>query len=168
MSQFDLATKPDRQSAALVDGEGKVTFILDRDELNRKNTSRKVDREFIASALLALIERHGAEVTRRDTPACPGYGGQGIDLAFSLNGVGAMLSIDNLHGGEHALISWHNTKYPCRNFTARFCVAVGELGNYRPHHKATSCGADWYSLAMHLDGGLMLAARDEAFRPYDL
>lgn len=141
---------------------------IDRELLNQCNAGRKGDREFIAATLLHLVGRHGAEVTRQDTPANPGYSGQGIDLAFSLNGVGAMFEIDNLHGGNYALISWFNSKYPARNFTTRFSVCVGDLPNSRPHHKATSCPADWFSLAMFLDGGLMLAARDQAFEPFDL
>lgn len=142
--------------------------MIDRETLNTKNASRKADRDFIVATLLALVGRYGAEVKRQDTPRNPGYSGAGIDLRFELNGVGAMVGIDDLHGGEYALISWHNTKYPARNFTARFCVCVGDHGQFRPHHKATSCPADWYSLAMILDGGLMLAAREQAFMPYDL
>lgn len=137
-------------------------------ELHARNASRKSDRELLALALELIARRHGAEVQRRDTPRNPGYSGAGIDLEFKLDGVGAMLAIDNLHGGEYALISWFNTRYPVRHFTTRFCVAVGENLITRPHHKATSCPPDWYSLAMALDAGLMLAACDGAFRPYDL
>lgn len=136
--------------------------------INPLKASRKLDRELLASALLALAERQGAEVERRDTPRNPGYSGAGIDLKFELGGVGARVSIDDLHGGDHALISWFNTQYPARNFTTRFCVCVGDHGQFKPHHKATSCPADWFSLAMFLDGGLMLAAREQAFEPFDL
>jgi len=136
--------------------------------INPLKASRKLDRELLASALLALAERHGAEVERQDTPRNPGYSGAGIDLRFELNGVGAMVGIDDLHGGEYSLISWFNTKYPSRNFTTRFCVCVGDTPSRIPHHKATSCPADWFSLAMFLDAGLMLAARGGALEPFDL
>jgi len=142
--------------------------MIDREILNSKVASRKLDREMLASALLALAERQGAEVERRDTPRNPGYSGAGIDLRFELNGVGARVSIDDLHGGKYSLISWFNTQYPSRKFTTRFCVCTGDLLKHRPHHKATSCPADWYSLAMFLEGGLMLAARGGAFEPFDL
>jgi hypothetical protein len=158
----DLASKPDKVSLAIMDPKD-VQMVVDRDDLNARCASRKADREFIARALIGLMERHGAQVERRDDGPNPGYRGASICLRFTLNGVGAMLDIDNLHGGDWSLIHWHNTKYPTRNFTSRFCVCVGEHGNFRPHHKATSQPADWYSLAMMLDAGLMLAARGQAF-----
>lgn len=142
--------------------------MIDRETLNAQSASRKADRQYIAAALLLLADKHGAEVERINTPRNPGYSGAGIDLKFELGGVGARASIDDLHGGSHALISWFNTQYPARNFTTRFCVCVGEHGRSRPHHKATSCPADWFSLAMFLEGGLMLAARGEALEPFDL
>lgn len=142
--------------------------MSDPETLNAKNASRKADRQYIAAALLLLADKHGAEVERINTPRNPGYSGAGIDLKFELGGVGARVSIDDLHGGDHAIISWFNTHYPARNFTTRFCVCVGEHGRSRPHHKATSCPADWFSLAMFLEGGLMLAARGEALEPFDL
>jgi hypothetical protein len=145
-----------------------IVDMIDRDTLNTKNASRKADRDFIAATLLALVGRYGAEVERQDTPRNPGYSGAGIDLRFELNGVGAMVGIDDLHGGEYSLISWFNTKYPSRNFTTRFCVCVGDTPSRIPHHKATSCPADWFSLAMFLDAGLMLAARGGALEPFDL
>ena len=49
------------------------------------------------------------------------------------------------------------------DFTPRFCRGVLDLGSKYTFHKATSLPGDWYSLAMALDGGLMLAARGEAF-----
>lgn len=165
----DLASKPDKVSLAVVGPKG-VQMVVDRDTLNAKCASRKADREFIARALIGLMGRHGAQVERRDDGPNPGYHGASIALRFSLNGVGAMLDIDNLHGGDWALISWHNTEYPARNFTSRFCVNVGDLAYRvipdrppRPHHKATSHPRDWYSLAMMLDAGLCLAAGGEAF-----
>lgn len=100
---------------------------------------------------------------RRDDGPNPGYHGASIALRFPLNGVGAMLDIDNLHGGDWSLIHWHNTEYPSRNFTSGFCVNVGDLGRSRPHHKATSHPKDWYSLALNLDAGLCLAAQNQAF-----
>ena len=142
--------------------------MINQETLNAKSASRKADREFITAELVRIAEKQGAEVERRDTPRNPGYSGAGIDLKFELGGVGARVSIDDLHGGDHALISWFNTQYPARNFTTRFCVCVGDHGQFKPHHKATSCPADWFSLAMFLDGGLMLAAREQAFEPFDL
>lgn len=142
--------------------------MINQETLNAKSASRKADREFITAELVRIAEKQGAEVERRDTPRNPGYSGAGIDLKFELGGVGARVSIDDLHGGDHALISWFNTQYPARNFTTRFSVCVGDLSKPRPHHKATSCPADWFSLAMFLDGGLMLAAREQAFEPFDL
>lgn len=139
--------------------------LIVADEVNSKRASRKTDREFIAAALLRIAGKHGATVEWKDVSATLGYCGAGIDLHFILNSVGALVCIDNLHGGEHSLISWHNTEYPPRKFTTRFCVCIGDLDGLRPHHKATSCPADWYSLAMQLDAGLCLAARNEAFIP---
>lgn len=155
-----------RKHPALAAPYGRLE--IDRELVNQCNAGRKGDREYITGMLAIIAERHGAEIERQDTPRNPGYSGAGIDLHFKLNGVGARTSIDDLHGGNYALISWFNSKYPARNFTTRFCVCVGDLPNSRPHHKATSCPADWFSLAMFLDGGLMLAARDQAFEPFDL
>lgn len=164
MIGVDLASKPDKVSLAIMGPKG-VQMVVDRDDLNARCASRKADREFIARALIGLMERHGAQVERRDDGPNPGYHGASIALRFSLNGVGAMLDIDNLHGGDWSLIHWHNTEHPARNFTTRFCVNVGNLGRSRPHHKATSHPQDWYSLAMLLDAGLCLAARGDAFEP---
>lgn len=158
----DLASKPDKVSLAIMGPKG-VQMVVDRDDLNARCASRKADREFIARVLIGLMERHGAQVERQDDGPNPGYHGASIALHFSLNGVGAMLDIDNLHGGDWSLIHWHNTEYPSRNFTSRFCVNVGDLGQSRPHHKATSHPQDWYSLAMFLDAGLCLAAQNQAF-----
>lgn len=138
-------------------------------ELNGLNASRKANREKIADALCAIAEAQGAAIVRRDSEANPGFCGQGIDLRFELNGVGAMVDIDNLHGGEYALISWYSCagkpegsgRYLC----SRFNRAVGEQPLGRKHWKATTVPADWYSLAMYLEGGLTLAARKEAFEP---
>jgi hypothetical protein len=153
----------DNSSFVALDGGGKPRLVIEPAELNGKNAGRKVDREFIARALVALAEARGAEVERRDTTPTTGYCGAGIDLRFKLGGVGATVSIDNLHGGEWSLVSWYNTVYPSRDFNPRFCACVGEPATGRPHHKATSCPADWYSLAMMLDAGLCLAASDGAF-----
>jgi hypothetical protein len=152
----------------LATGKDKTSISIDR-RINALDASRKKDRELLASVFSQIGEVRGAKIERQDTSASAGYCGQGIDLSFSLNGVGAMLGIDNLHGGEWVLISWHNTEYPARNFTSRFCGCVGDrlgaTGVSRPHHKATTSPGDWYSLAMFLDAGLMLAARSEAFEP---
>jgi hypothetical protein len=133
--------------------------------LNSKNASRKADREAIARALCAIAAEQGAEIRRKESGGCLGFCGKGIDLRFSLNGVGAMIDVDNLHGGQFAIISWFNDgSSPCRNFSDRFNRCVGDLPLGRvPHHKASSVPADWYSAAMFLSAGLMLAARGEAF-----
>lgn len=153
----DLASKPDDVSLVVMDDKGVRTVIRQR-ELNAKCASRKADREFIIRALIDLVERHGAQVER-----CPGYHNRCITLRFTLNGVGAMIDIHNLHGGYWSLISWYNTEYPVRDFTTRFCVNIGDLTRSRARHKATSCPQDWYSLAMCLDAGLCMAARGDAF-----
>jgi hypothetical protein len=139
------------------------TMDIDRDKFNALRASRKADRQQIVDALLASCAKHGAKVEQRDEPRNPGYSGAGIDLRIDCQGVGAMIDIDDLHGGEWALIHWFNTVHPSRNFTARFRTCVGDYGQTRPHHKSTSQPRDWYSLAMMLDAGLLLAVRGEAF-----
>jgi len=134
-----------------------------QDKLNRQRASRKADRENIAAVLVEIAATYGAAVERRDDGPNPGYRGASIALSFSLNGVGANVDIDNLHGGKTVLIHWYNTEFPARNFTQRFERCVLSRLSYRPHHKATSHPADWYSLSMALDAGLMLAMRGEAF-----
>jgi hypothetical protein len=133
--------------------------------LNAKDASRKADREVVAAALIAIAEAHGAKVERKESGGCLGFCGNGIDLRFSLNGVGAMISIDNLHGGRFAIISWFGDgPVRGRNFSKRFSQCVGDyVVGQHPHHKASSVPADWYSAAMFIDAGLMLAARGEAF-----
>lgn len=169
----DLATRPDASAVQIRAGAVTVAecspdrLTIDRDWINGLVASRKGSREALAQLFTGIGQRHGAEVEWNDSPATPGFSGQGIDLHFELNGVGAMVDVDNLFGGERTLISWHNTKHPARDFTARFCVCVGEHGNFRPHHKATSQPSDWYSLAMMLDAGLMLATRGQAFAPIE-
>ncbi|NJS14059.1 MAG: hypothetical protein HC788_04885 [Sphingopyxis sp.] len=135
-------------------------MIVDRDTLNNSNAGRKVDREYIARALCAIVERHGALVTREDER-------HEITLTFDLQGVGALIHIDNvLAHGRRSLIHWHNTLSPARKFNTRFCRMIGQAtwGGIL-HHKATSHPADWYSLAMVLDAGLCLAFAGEAFEP---
>lgn len=138
-------------------------MYLGREAFNALKASQKRGRECIANALEEISMRHGAKVERRETGRNPGYSGAGIDLRIDCKGVGAMIDIDDLHGGDWVLIHWYNTVHPSRNFTARFRVAVGDHGQTRPHHKSTSHPRDWYSLAMMLDAGLLLAFRGEAF-----
>lgn len=161
---IDLASGEDRMSLAIMRGS-KVHMIVDRDTLNKSDAGRKSGREYIAEAICAIVERHGATVERHESPTVVGFGGAGIDLRFSLKGVGAMIDIDDLFGGSRSLIHWHNTEYPSRNFTTRFCRLVGSDCLRRPFPKATSRPADWYSLAMRLDAGLCLALANEAFVP---
>lgn len=166
----DMASGPDQCGQALAVASGKHVVLItgertsvDREWINGLNANRKADRECLAMALTMLAEARGAKVERMDTPATAEFGGQGIDLRISNMGVGCMVYIDNIDGGTRTLISWYNSEYTARNFTTRFCVCVGSSNDHRPHHKATSLPADWYSLAMYLDGGLLLASRGSAF-----
>ena len=131
------------------------------------NAARKKDREAIAAIMIATATDLGATVERRDSERNPGYRGQSITLDFALNGVGAMLSIDDLHGGDEALISWYNAHYDgayrVRNFTGAFTAGVGDF-NPRPHHKATSHGS-WQWLQACLDAGFKLARDNMALTP---
>lgn len=136
--------------------------LLAPETLNAMNASRKADREHIARDLVTLADAYGATIRRRDEPKWRSTSA-GIHLSFELDGVGAIVTINNLFGGVDALIHWHNTKRPVRNFTARFCGMVGARNTYGPHHKATSMPNGWYALAMCLDGGLMLARDGDAF-----
>lgn len=131
--------------------------------LNTLNAARKAEREVLADTLTMIATKHGASVERKHSSATRGYCGQSIDLRIACKGVGAMIDINDLHGGEWVLIHWFNADYEGHEFTSRFGTVVGSGGNGRPHHKATSHPRDWYSLAMMLDGGLQLAARGEAF-----
>lgn len=140
------------------------TMEINRNVFNSLRASRKADRTQIADTLEAMARDHGATVTeRREEPRNPGYSGASIVLHFRCNGVGAMIDIDDVHGGEWVLIHWFNDAYPALNFTSAFTLAVRDGGNGRPHHKATSHPRNWHSLAMMLDGGLMSANRGEAF-----
>lgn len=151
----------ERLSLTILGADGKPAHVIDRDAFNALNASRKADREGIAWRIRAIVERHGASVEQHDDR-------REITLAFSLNGVGALIYIDAVHGGALSLVHWHNTGSPVRNFSRRFCGIVGEAVGARLHHKATSCPANWFSLAMLLDGGLCLAFANEAFEPFDL
>jgi hypothetical protein len=124
--------------------------------------SHKKDREAIAACFVAIAEKHGAAIERRDEPRTLGHCGAGIQLSFTLNGTGAMVSVNDLHGGDSALISWYPDYVrgycgPVRNYTSAFNVAVGDLLKTWPHHKATSSGT-WDQLARYLDAGLAMAA----------
>jgi hypothetical protein len=158
---IDRASGSVAHALAILDEAGAVQMVIDRDAFNALNASRKGDREGIAWRLLAIVERHGAQIERHESRG-------EITLRLSLGGVGALIHIDAVHGGNRALIAWHNIQHPARNFTARFCRMVGDLPKPRLHHKATSCPSNWYSLAMLLDAGLCLAARGEAFQAFDL
>lgn len=168
----DFASGPDMNACAVRAGTKVVLTAsslgarIDAGWINRLRASRKDDRETLAMAFVAIANSYGAKVERRDKGRNPGFCGASIDLTMTCNGVGALVSINDLHGGDHALISWYidtrETGRNVRTFTPRFNAAVREYSGRR-HHKATTCGADWYSLAMCLDAGLMLAARGEAF-----
>lgn len=141
------------------------------------NASRKADREKIAAGFVAVAEKLGAAITRRDETPTPGYCGEGIYLSFSLNGVGAQIDISDLHGGDYGLISWFNDysaqprpdngeywKLVTHRFERGFEVAVGSSSDARPHHKATSHGP-WDILAARLQAGLRKARDGKAFIP---
>jgi hypothetical protein len=144
-------------------------LILECNKIKDLRASRKTDRDILARVLIDIAAKHGAQIERRDEPRNAGFHGAGIHLTFSLNGVGAMLDIDDLHGGDWALIHWFNSykgvSSPARYYSSRFNRCVGATSSGRPHHKATSHPGDWYSVAIALDAGLLLAARGEAFDP---
>lgn len=165
----DFASGPDQQAIAIRSGAHVVLTIsadkgaeIDREWINALNAGHRDGRAALALAFMTIAQARGAEVERRNEPINPRYHGQSIVLSFKLNGVGANFDIDNLFGGGYSLVHWYNTEYPVRNFTSKFNISVGDHGLNRPHHKATSQPADWYSLAMYLDAGLMLAARRAA------
>jgi hypothetical protein len=127
--------------------------------------SRKADRLAITASFRAVADKFSATVKQREETPNPGCCGAGIFMSFALNGVGAQVSIDDLHerhGSDGGLISWFNTNYPSRHFTSGFNVAVGEHGSARPHHKATSIGS-WDMLAARLQAGLRHAANGTVF-----
>lgn len=128
------------------------------------NASRKKDRETIASWFIDAATRHGASIERTEEPANPGYSGASIKLCFTLNGVGVRVSIDNLHGPSAGIALWYKDwrREKSGKFTPEFNVAVGDLSQYQPHHKATSFG-DWATLALYVDRGLRLASLNQAF-----
>src|SRR6185312_12121045 len=117
-------------------GKGSLIMgirIRDREAFNALNASRKADRIRLANLLIGLGEYYGATIERRDQPANPGWRGQSIELMFKLNGVGATVTISNLHGGDHAIISWYNDYSgdigrKCHDFTGLFNIAVGDRG----------------------------------------
>lgn len=154
----DMADKPNQAALAIISADGACRDIVNLTELRTLTAHRKTDREKIARALILLAQGHGAQFERMDDRSC-------ITLTIGLAGVGAMIDIDAIQGGTASLISWHNMEHPARCFTPRFCKMVGDPIQARPHHKASSIPVDWYSLAMMLDAGLLLAARREAFLP---
>ena len=149
------------------------------DTLRTASARTKAGRKAITAALIAIGERHGATVTTREEAPNPGWRGAGTTLTFTLAGVGALVSVSDLHersGMPCSVLSWYNdytdqqargthyTKWRTYNFAPAFNCAVGELGKYRPHHKATSVG-EWHDIARALDRGLELAASGKAFLP---
>ena len=126
---------------------------------------RKADRESVARQFLDVAAKFGATVERRDEDASPGYSGAVISLSFTLNGVGAQVTISDLHerhGWPGGLISWFNTEFPARLFASGFCAAIGDNKGY-PHHKATSSDR-WDILAARMQAGLRHAAKGTAFQ----
>ena len=141
------------------------------DTLRTASARTKAGRKAITAALIAIGERHGATLTTREEDANPGWRGAGTTLTFMLAGVGALVSVSDLHersGMRGAVLSWYkdysDPQTRGRDFAPAFNCAVGELGKYRPHHKATSVG-EWHDIARALDRGLELAASGKAFLP---
>lgn len=135
-------------------------------DLTNLTAGRKADRIKIAAEFRRVAEQFGAAVEQSDRTPTIGYSSAGISLSFSLNGVGAQVSVSDLHercGSDGGLISWYNTDYPARHFTGSFNSAVGEQGSARPHHKATSIGS-WDVLAARLQAGFRHAVNWLAFR----
>ncbi|MFL6707975.1 MAG: hypothetical protein ACJ8HI_07190 [Massilia sp.] len=170
----DLAAGPNADQSAVAVRQGTKLLMMvtdegcdiDRDWIDGLCASRKADREQLAMAFRTIGSARGATVEQQHRNGTPGYCGHGIHLRFACKGVGAMVDISDLHGGEWVLIHWYNDTHPARDFTTRFNVAVSSGGNGRPHHKATSHPRDWSSLANMLDGGLRIAARGEAFEEH--
>ena len=106
------------------------------------NASRKKDRAAIARDFVAIAERFGAAIERREEPRNIGYCGAGICLQFSLNGVGATVSISDLHGGKEALVS-------CPAMRISGNTSLGRWSGIAPHgpprrmntlHRWRNCG----------------------------
>lgn len=137
-------------------------------ELHNLNARRAKERKAIRDIFSAIGEEARATVTVRPKKRTPGYSGPGYSMVFSCHGVGASVTISDLHdGGWEGLISWHNDysagRHPCRDFSSRFFAAVGDhKASNLARHKATSFGT-WARLAGHLTKGLALAAAGEAF-----
>ena len=128
--------------------------------LNHLTVHRKADLAEIADALCAIATQHGAAIERRDG----GRYGREVDLDFSHNGVGAGVWVNAELGDGHHLISWYNEgPGPCRHFAGAFNVAIGDLLQFSPHHKATTCAKSWDDLAERLRAGLELARHGRAF-----
>lgn len=126
------------------------------------NAKRKADREAIAKRFIAIAGEYDAATERRDNPKHPGWRGPSIDLHFTSNGVGVLVSISDLHGGLEGLLSWYNAGPTYgRKYTSAFRVAVGGAGGTLAA-KATSTGT-WHELAEYLERGLRRALIDEAF-----
>lgn len=125
------------------------------------SAKRKAEREKIAAAFEQVAAKHGAEFERENSPRFNGWHGPGIDITAKLNGVGGSLDIDDLHGGDGALISWYNASYPARDFSASFMCAAGDVCR-GPHHKASSHG-DWQRMLRQFDAALAVVAEGRAF-----
>jgi hypothetical protein len=150
----------------LMAGAGQAVKI-DPDWINGLSAGRAADREQLCLALWTIASAHGATISRRDDGRNPGWRGPEISLRIALNGVGALVDISDLHGGDHGLIHWHNDyseSRDTRNFAGAFKAAVSSFGSGSPH-KATTSSDSWQGLAKALDAGLCLASRGEAFAP---
>lgn len=129
------------------------------------SASRKAGRRAIADAIRGAALEFGADYEETD------YGGRReLGVTVKLNGVGALVHVDDLFGGTRSLIHWFNSGgyRPVRYFSPAFNSAVGEVSSWpRPHHKATSNPPDWDALLARLKAGLALARSGQAFNPVE-
>jgi hypothetical protein len=147
--------------AGLYVGDG---MYLGRESFDALKAGQKRGREMLANALTDIATKHGASVERQHGKRNPWLLRAEHRSSVSCARASAPWSISTIFTAANGCSSiGSTTSHPARNFTSRFGSEVGSGGNGRPHHKATSHPRDWYSLAMMLDGGLLLAARGEAF-----
>lgn len=125
------------------------------------NAARKRDRQLISGYFLQAAHDYGATVEAKEEPRNPGFRGGSIRLRFELNGVGASMSIDDLHGGKDGLISFYNADFPSADFSPAFHGAVRNFPGIAKH-KATAVG-EWGILLDRFRAALAIAKEGAAF-----